>query len=171
MVCRKRFFLSAVKIIAFRYKVNNFQIRVFQHFHFQSGQVQASDAVCISSPASPLPILNTHTNIVPPYRERSASRRDAASLTEAVGNAKSTGTWDPHHWRRRRWQLCRPKDPYSSEEELITDKEEELEFRHRRRKDRHTAEPDYKEERRIKECRANRCSFCIFLSYWYFLLP
>ncbi|XP_039983478.1 centrosome and spindle pole-associated protein 1 [Xiphias gladius] len=121
-----------------------------------SSKVQASDAVCISSPASPLPILNTHTNIVPPYRERSASRRDAASLTEAVGNAKSTGTWDPHHWRQRRWQLCRPKDPYSSEEELITDKEEELEFRHRRRKDRHTAEPDYKEERRIKECRANR---------------
>ncbi|XP_070784596.1 centrosome and spindle pole-associated protein 1 [Enoplosus armatus] len=120
------------------------------------GQIQASDAVCISSPASPLPILNTHTNLHPPPRERAASRRDAATLTETVDNGKSTGTWGPGRRGRRRWQVRRPKEPYSSEEELITDKEEEFEFRRRRRPDRHTPAPEYKEERRTRERRANR---------------
>ncbi|XP_050922574.1 centrosome and spindle pole-associated protein 1 isoform X1 [Lates calcarifer] len=122
------------------------------------GQVQASEAAFISSPASPLPILSTHTNVSPPSRERPASRRDAATLTEAVDHGKSTGTWDPGCRGRRRWQLHRPKEPYSSEEELIIDKEEELEFRHRRRKDRYSPEPEEKEERRIREQRANRFS-------------
>ncbi|XP_040922248.1 centrosome and spindle pole-associated protein 1 [Toxotes jaculatrix] len=121
----------------------------------KSGQVQASDAVRISSPASPLPILNTHNSIPLPYRERPASRRDAATLTEAVGNGKSTETWDQGHRGRRRWQLYGPKEPCSSDEELITDKEEELEFRYRRRKDRHTPEPEDKEERRTRQHRAN----------------
>ncbi|XP_035509088.1 centrosome and spindle pole-associated protein 1 [Morone saxatilis] len=120
------------------------------------GQVQASDAVCISSPASPLPILNTHTNIHPPPRERPASKRDAATLTEAVDSGKRRGTWGPGHRRRRRWQLYRLKKPNSSEDEPNTDKEEELEFRHRRRQDRDTPEPEYKEERRTREHRANR---------------
>ncbi|XP_075937023.1 centrosome and spindle pole-associated protein 1 isoform X2 [Anarhichas minor] len=120
------------------------------------GQVQASDAVYSSSPASPLPILNIHRNTHPPPRERPASTRDAASLTEAEDNGKSTGTWGPGHRRRRRWQLRGPKEPYSPEEEPITDKEEELEFRHRGRQERHTPEPEYKEERRTRERRANR---------------
>uniref|UniRef100_A0A3B4UNE3 Centrosome and spindle pole associated protein 1 n=1 Tax=Seriola dumerili TaxID=41447 RepID=A0A3B4UNE3_SERDU len=120
------------------------------------GQVQASDAVRIFSPASHLPNLNTHTNIPPPARECPASRRDAATLTDAVDNGKSTGTWEPGYRGRRRWQICRPKEPYTSEEELFTDNEEELEFRHRRRKHRHNPEPVYKEERRIREHRANR---------------
>ncbi|XP_078137408.1 centrosome and spindle pole-associated protein 1 [Sander vitreus] len=118
------------------------------------GQIQASDAVHISSPASPRPILNTHTNTHCPPRERPASRRDAATLTEKVDNGKSIGTWGPGHRRRRRWQLHRPKEPYSSEEEPITDKDDEFEFRHRRRQDRHTPEPEYKEERRTRERRA-----------------
>ncbi|XP_071341370.1 centrosome and spindle pole-associated protein 1 [Trachinotus anak] len=120
------------------------------------GQVQASDAVGISSPASHLPILNTHTNIPPSCRERPACRRDAATLTAAVDNGKSTGTSKPGFWGRRRWQLYRPKEPYSSGEEPITDKEEELEFRHRRRKHRHTPEPVYKEKRRVREHRVDR---------------
>ncbi|XP_044031547.1 centrosome and spindle pole-associated protein 1 isoform X2 [Siniperca chuatsi] len=119
------------------------------------GQVQTSDAVYISCPASALPILNTHTNIHPPPRERTAFRRDAATLTEAVDNGKSTGTWGLGHRGRRRWQLHRPKETYTSEEEQITDKEDELAFRHRRRQDRHTPEPEYKEERRTRERRAN----------------
>ncbi|KAE8279906.1 Centrosome and spindle pole associated protein 1 [Larimichthys crocea] len=101
------------------------------------GQDKASDAVCVASPASPLPILNAHANMHPPPRERPASRRDAATLTEAVDNGK--------------------KDRgFSSEEELITDTEEELEFRHRRRRDRRSPEPEYKEERKTRERRANR---------------
>ncbi|XP_032360326.1 centrosome and spindle pole-associated protein 1 isoform X2 [Etheostoma spectabile] len=115
------------------------------------GQIQPSDAVYISSPASPRPILNTHTNTHHPPRERPASRRDAATLTETVDNGKNIGTWGPGHRRRRRWQLHRPEEPYSSEEEPITDKDNEFEFRHRRRQDRHTPEPEYKVERRTRE--------------------
>lgn len=117
----------------------------------------------ISSPASPLPSLNTHTNTRLPPGEHHASRRDAATLTETVDNGKSTGACAPGHQGRRRWQLHRPKEPYNSEEELTTDKEEELEFRHRRRQGRYTPEPEYQEERKTRERRANRCSF--FLKY------
>ncbi|XP_038583643.1 centrosome and spindle pole-associated protein 1 [Micropterus salmoides] len=120
------------------------------------GQIQASDAGCISCPASPLPVLSTHTNILPPPRERAVSRRDAATLTEAVDNGQSTRTWGLGQRGRRRWQLYGPKQQYSSDEELITDKEEELELRHRRRQDSHTPVPEYKEERRTRERRANR---------------
>lgn len=127
----------------------------FPHFHFQSGHFQASDAACISSPASHQPILNTHTNIPPRFRERPASRRDAATLTDALGNGKRAETWEPGYRGRRRWQLYRPKELYSSEEEQITDEEEELDFRRRRKKHMHT--PVYKEERRIREHRPNRC--------------
>nr|XP_020455583.1 centrosome and spindle pole-associated protein 1 isoform X2 [Monopterus albus] len=107
------------------------------------GQVQTSDAMCISPPASHLSIFNTHTNIPTPHR------RDAATLTEAVDIGKSTEPWDPGHRPRRPWQLYRPKEPYSSEEELISDKDEEV--RHRSRKDSHSPEPEYKVERRNRE--------------------
>lgn len=118
--------------------------------------------MCISSPASPLPIPNGHTNIHSPHRERTASRRDAATLTEAGDNGKngkSTGTWGPEHQGRRRWRIYQPKEHYSSEEELNMDKDKEFDLRHRRRQDTHTPEPEYKEERRTREHRANRCSF------------
>ncbi|XP_023131916.3 centrosome and spindle pole-associated protein 1 [Amphiprion ocellaris] len=91
----------------------------------------------------------------PPQKERPASRRDAATLTEAVDNGKSTGTLGPGYRRRRRWQLYRQKEPYSSEEELNTDEELESDFRCRRRQDRCTREPEYKEERRKQERRVN----------------
>ncbi|XP_070709443.1 centrosome and spindle pole-associated protein 1 [Pempheris klunzingeri] len=120
------------------------------------GQVQASDAVYISSPASPLPILNTYTNKHPPHGERPAPRRNAATLTKAVDDGKSTGIWGSGHRGRRRWQLHRQREPFSSEEELITDKEEELQLRHRRRQGRYTPRPEYTEERRTWGRRANR---------------
>ncbi|XP_067434660.1 centrosome and spindle pole associated protein 1 isoform X1 [Thunnus thynnus] len=125
------------------------------------GHGQASDAVCISSPASPLPlpILNSHTNIHHPQREHAASTRDAATLTEAGDNGKngkSTETWGPGHQERRRWHLYRPKELYSSEEELNIDKDKELDLRHRRWQDTHTPKPEYKEERRTWERRTKR---------------
>lgn len=121
-------------------------------FHFQPGQAQASDPVGIS-------VLNTYTDSQPPPRERPASRRDAATLTEAVDNGKRTGTLGPGHRGRRRWRLRRLSEPYSSEEELSTDREEELKFITRRRRDRHTPEPEQKEGRRARECRTKRCNF------------
>ncbi|KAF0028121.1 hypothetical protein F2P81_019208 [Scophthalmus maximus] len=121
-----------------------------------TSKVQSSDAVHTSTPAPPPTALYTHTNTLPPYRERPASRRDAATLTEAVDGVKSPGTWDPSHRRqRRRWLIYRPTEPYSSEEEPITDKEEELEFGRRRRKGRNTPEADVKEERSRREHRDN----------------
>ena len=120
-------------------------------FFSQPGQVHASDADWISSPASPLPI-GTHNNPHPPPREHPRSRRDAATLTESLDNAKRTGTRRPAYQGRRRWQIYQLKEPYSSEEELSTDREEELEFKHRRRRERHSSERDH---------RANRCSFII----------
>ncbi|XP_073344164.1 centrosome and spindle pole-associated protein 1 [Pagrus major] len=120
------------------------------------GWVQASDAEWISSPASPLPI-NTHNNTHPPSREQPGSRKDAATLTESVDNAKRTGTWGRGYQGRRRWQIYRLKEPYSSEEELSTDREEELEFKHRRRRGRHSPERDHRANRApldIKEVEA-----------------
>ncbi|XP_008301077.1 centrosome and spindle pole-associated protein 1, partial [Stegastes partitus] len=120
----------------------------------ESGQVQVSDAVNVSLQDSPLSFLNTNAKIPPPRNEHPASRRDAATLTEVVDNGKSTETWGPGYQRRRRWQLYRQKEPYSSEEELNTDEERESDFRGRRRQDRRTQE--YKEERRTREHRVNR---------------
>ncbi|XP_026147552.1 centrosome and spindle pole-associated protein 1 isoform X3 [Mastacembelus armatus] len=111
------------------------------------GQVQDSDGVYISSPASPLSFLNTHTNTPPPHRER-PHRRDAATLTETVDNGKSTETWEPDDQRQRR--LHRPKEPNRFEEELFP-QDEEMELRHRRRKDRHTLELEGSEERKTKK--------------------
>ncbi|XP_022062182.2 centrosome and spindle pole associated protein 1 isoform X2 [Acanthochromis polyacanthus] len=91
-------------------------------------------------------------------KERPASQRDAATLTEAVDNGKSTGSWGPGYRRRRRWQLYRRKEPCSSEEELSTDEEWDSDFRYRRRQDRRTRGPEYKEERRKQERRVNRDS-------------
>ncbi|XP_030253670.1 centrosome and spindle pole-associated protein 1 isoform X2 [Sparus aurata] len=110
------------------------------------GQVQASDGEWISSPASPLPI-STHNNPHPLSREHLRSRRDAATLTESLDNAKRTGTRRPAYQGRRRWQIYHLKEPYSSEEELSTDKEEEFEFKHRRRRERHTPERDNRANR------------------------
>ncbi|XP_069007777.1 centrosome and spindle pole-associated protein 1 [Embiotoca jacksoni] len=119
------------------------------------GQVQASDAVNLYSQVSPLSFLNTQTNIPPPHKEQPASK-DAATLTEAVDQEKSTETWAPGYQQRKRWQLHRLKEPCSSEEELNTDKEK-FDFRRGRRQDRHTQEPEYKEER-TQEQRVNRYS-------------
>lgn len=116
-------------------------------------------------------ILNTHTNMPPIHRER-PQKRDAATLTEAVDNGKSMKTWDAGHQRRRRWQLYNPKEPFASEEEIITDNDEELDFRQRWIKDRHTPEPESSEEWRTREHKANRCSFLLqsmILSYRYSL--
>ncbi|KAI3355250.1 hypothetical protein L3Q82_018103 [Scortum barcoo] len=106
----------------------------YKNYVAKPGQFRASDAACISPPASPRPILNAFTNIHPPPREHAASRRDAATLTEAVDNGKR----GPAHRGRRRWQLHKLKEPCSSEEQLITDTEEELEFRHKRKQDRYS---------------------------------
>lgn len=146
-----------------RYKIDAFHVQFLSHFHFQSEQVQASDA-----DASPPPILNTHTNIRPSPTERPVSRRDAATLTEAVNNGKRTGTRGPGHRGRRRWQVHRLKEPYGSEEDLTSDREEEWELRHRKRQDRHTPEPEYKEEGRTRERRGSRCGFfsTMILSYF-----
>lgn len=133
---------------------NNTQLwsELFSYSFFpQPGQVQASDREWISSPASPLPI-STHNNPHPPSREHLRSRRDAATLTESLDNAKRTGTRRPAYQGQRRWQIYHLKEPYSSEEELSTDREEEFDFKHRRRRERHTPERDH---------RANRCSFII----------
>ncbi|KAM7369940.1 hypothetical protein PAMP_011228 [Pampus punctatissimus] len=126
---------------------------------YKPGHVQPSDDVCISSPTSPLPILNNHTHELRSHRERAPSRRDAATLTEAGdtgNNEKSTGTWSPEHQGRRCWQRRRPKEHYSSEDELNLDKDKELDLRHSRWQDTHTPEPKYKEARRTREHKANR---------------
>nr|XP_046227260.1 centrosome and spindle pole-associated protein 1 isoform X2 [Scatophagus argus] len=101
-------------------------------------------------------VFNTYPNAHSPLREPPASRRDAATLTEAADDGKRTSTWGPGHRGRRRWQLYRRREPYSSEEELSTDREEEFELRHRRKQDRHTPEPEYKEGRKSRQHRANR---------------
>ncbi|XP_062297968.1 centrosome and spindle pole-associated protein 1 [Scomber scombrus] len=123
------------------------------------GRGQASDVMCISTPASPLPVVNSHTNIDRPRREHAASRRNAATLTEAENNRKkkeSTESWGQGHQGRRRWHVYRPKEHYSSEDELKMDKDKELDLRHRRWQDTPTPEPEYKEERRTLERRAKR---------------
>ncbi|XP_029979795.1 centrosome and spindle pole-associated protein 1 [Sphaeramia orbicularis] len=119
-----------------------------------TSKVQASDGVCRSSPYYPPP---TSTNVHFAHRERPASRRDAATLTEAVDNGKSPGNGDPRHQRRSRWNLPRPKEIYySSEEEFNTDKEEELS--HSMSQNGHTQKPDYKEEKITREHGAKRGS-------------
>lgn len=131
-------------------------------FHFQPGHGQASDAVCISSPVSPLPVVNSYTNIDRPQREHAASRRDATTLSQTENDRKkreSTESWGQGQQGRRRWHVYKPKEHYSSNEELNMDKDKELDLRHRRWEDKHTPETEYKEERRTRECRAKRCSF------------
>ncbi|KAM3593843.1 uncharacterized protein V6R79_023157 [Siganus canaliculatus] len=93
------------------------------------GQSQAPNDGCIS-------FLNVHSNTSRPPRERPASRKDAATLTEAARDGKRTDTWESgqQRWRRRRWQLPRLHESFSSEEELVSDREVELEFRPRRRR-------------------------------------
>uniref|UniRef100_A0AAQ4NVL5 Centrosome and spindle pole associated protein 1 n=1 Tax=Gasterosteus aculeatus aculeatus TaxID=481459 RepID=A0AAQ4NVL5_GASAC len=61
------------------------------------------------------------TNKSPP-RERPASRRDAASLTEPADHGESSGTWGPGRRRQRRWHLNRPKEPHSSDEEPMRER-------------------------------------------------
>ncbi|KAG7525099.1 hypothetical protein JOB18_022233 [Solea senegalensis] len=106
----------------------------------------------IPSPAAPLlPPLNTKANITTPRTGRPASRRDAATLTEAENQGKSRRTWDRRQRRRRRLLLCRPIEPYSSEEEPFTDEEERLEFGERRRKNTDVPELEGKEEKSMRE--------------------
>ncbi|XP_074549725.1 centrosome and spindle pole-associated protein 1 isoform X2 [Halichoeres trimaculatus] len=112
---------------------------------------EASDAACISPPAFPLPTRNILLNHHPPPWERPASRKDAATLTEALDDGKRT-----NHRGRKRWQIVRRKESYSSEEEFDSDREEEFLFRRRRRQDRHTPEPECKEERRTRQHKADR---------------
>ncbi|XP_077951974.1 centrosome and spindle pole-associated protein 1 isoform X4 [Gasterosteus aculeatus] len=61
------------------------------------------------------------TNKSPP-RERPASRRDAASLTEPADHGESSGTWGPGRRRQRRRHLNRPKEPHSSDEEPMRER-------------------------------------------------
>lgn len=116
------------------------------------GQIHASDGLKISPPASPLssPHKYTHTNIVPSHNER----KDASTLTEAFNDGENRS---PVQRRRRRWQIFRA-EPYSSEDELNTDRGDELDLRYRRRKDRHTQEPGYKEEMTAQESRVKKAS-------------
>ncbi|XP_041670613.1 centrosome and spindle pole-associated protein 1 [Cheilinus undulatus] len=122
----------------------------------EPGHMQSSDAVHVPPPVS-LPLFsNTQTNDHHPPWEHPASRRDAATLTEAVDDGKRAETWVPGHRGRRRWRVIRPKESYSSEEEMSTDREEDLGLRHRQRHSRTTPEPVYREERRIREHIDNR---------------
>ncbi|XP_037549900.1 centrosome and spindle pole-associated protein 1 [Nematolebias whitei] len=116
---------------------------------------QASDVVNLTSQCPPLPILNTQTNTPPPpHKDCPAFRRDAATLTEAGDTEKNTRILDPP--RRRRWQIHKPRELYSSEEELCTDEEEDFDFRRRRRPDRDTHEPQYHKKRRSQKSRLDR---------------
>ncbi|XP_063339281.1 centrosome and spindle pole-associated protein 1 [Pelmatolapia mariae] len=116
------------------------------------GQIHASDGLKISPPASPLSShhKHTHTNIVPIHNER----KDASTLTEVFNDGEIRS---PVQRRRRRWQIYRA-EPYSSEDELNTDRGDEFDLRYRRRKDRHTQEPDYKEEMTAQERRVKKAS-------------
>ncbi|XP_013123796.1 centrosome and spindle pole-associated protein 1 isoform X1 [Oreochromis niloticus] len=116
------------------------------------GQIQASDGLKISPPASPLSShhKHTHTNIVPIHNER----KDASTLTEVFNDGE---IGNQVQRRRRRWQIHRA-EPYSSEDELNTDRGDEFDLRYRRRKDRHTQEPEYKEEMTAQECRVKKAS-------------
>ncbi|KAM4605914.1 centrosome and spindle pole-associated protein 1 [Polymixia lowei] len=140
-----------------------------------TSQVQTSNALCICSPTSPLPIPGARANVHPSHRERLPSRRDASTLTEAAGTGSRPGARGDEPPGRRRWGLPRSEDllehlerrprrhkgqrvEYSSEEDLNTDEEEDLEFARGRRRDRHNREPEYTERRkgRTRQPRADR---------------
>ncbi|KAM4533412.1 centrosome and spindle pole-associated protein 1 [Odontesthes bonariensis] len=115
------------------------------------GQVRMSDAMNVTFQGPPQSFLNAHINIPPPPMEHPASSRDVATLTDIVDNGRHTGTWNPGPRRRRRWEIHRPREPHSSEEELCTDEDEEFEFRCRRRQNRWAQKPECKEEKRAPE--------------------
>lgn len=117
-------------------------------FHFQPGKGQASDLLGTS-------VFYTQSTLPPPPTERPASRRDAATLTEAVANGKRAGILGPGHRCRRRWKHHSLNVPYISEEEPSTDGEDEL--INRMRQD--NPEPERKEGRRAREHRKKRCNF------------
>lgn len=144
---------------AFTYQLSEEMLFIF-FFHFQPGKGQASDLVGTS-------VFHTST-LAPPPTERPASRRDAATLTEAVANGKKAGILGPGHRRRRRWQRHRLNEPYISEEEPSTDGEDEL--INRMRQDRHSPEPERKERRRAREHRKKRCNFSPNMVLMYFHL-
>lgn len=148
--------LNYKKPLARRFFLNKI-FNVFLTFYFQPGQIQASDGMQISPPASSVSFPNTDTNIAPLHKERCPSRKDAAVLTEALNDG--TSTWIRGPRRRRRWQIYRVKEPYGSEDELNTDGEDEFDLKYRREKDRDTQEPEYKEEMPAHERRLNRCPF------------
>lgn len=103
--------------------------------------------------------LDTHENIPSPHKERPASRRDAATLTEAVDNGRNTGALVPGPWTRRRWRIRRPEESQSSAEELNSEEEKELDFRTRRRQGRRIQEPEYRDERKTHDRHVSRCNF------------
>lgn len=119
-------------------------------FRFQPGKGQASDLLGTS-------VFYTQSTLPPPPTERPVSRRDAATLTEAVVNGKRAGILGPGHQRRRRWQRHSLNVPYISEEEPSTDGEDEL--INRMRQDSHSPEPERKEGRRAREHRKKRFNF------------
>lgn len=121
------------------------------HHPFQQEHFQASDAVSVTSQGPHLPFLNTQTNTPLPHKELPASRRDAATLTETGDTGGSAWSLDPP--RRRRWQIHKPRELRSSEEELCTDEEQDYEFSRKRREEK---EPRYKEERRTQKHKVDR---------------
>lgn len=140
----------------------------FSYIYFQAGQIQASDAANISAQSAHLHFIDTHSNMPPSSSKvRPASRRDAATLTEAVDNGKSTGTWGLSHRRRRLWQIYRPNEPYSSEEEPITNKEEDFDFQYGRGEDTLIQDPKHKEEKITQEHRVDKYSFYLKLSFYF----
>ncbi|XP_072234362.1 LOW QUALITY PROTEIN: centrosome and spindle pole associated protein 1 [Leuresthes tenuis] len=118
-------------------------------------QVRMSDAMNVTSQGPPLSFLNAHINMPPPPVEHPVSRRDIATLTEVGDNGRHSGTWNPGSRRRRRWEIHRPREPHSSDEELHTDEDEEFELRCRRRQNRWAQKPGYKEEKRAQEHRVH----------------
>ncbi|XP_024910417.1 centrosome and spindle pole-associated protein 1 isoform X1 [Cynoglossus semilaevis] len=114
-------------------------------------QGQSTDTEHVSSRPAALLVLKTQTKTSTPQTKRPLSRRDAATLTEAVEKTTNRRTWDRSERRRKRWLLYRPVELHSSEEELFRDEEEEGEIDLGPR--RKNADSPESEERRGRESR------------------
>lgn len=125
----------------------------FPHVNlFQQERCQTSDVMSITPQGPRLPFLNAQTSTPLPHKELPASRRDAATLTETRDTGRSALSLGPP--RRRRWQIHKPREFHSSEEEeLCTDEEQDFDLSHRRRWDK---EPRYREEKRTQKHRVDR---------------
>ena len=111
------------------------------HFHFQPGQVQASDAAHIASPTSPLPTSNNHTDRPPPAWRILASKRNAATRTKAGNNRKTRGPCKSKPTSANAQATLQTSRAPDSEEEPLTDRVE-LDSRPRRRNDRNPPESE-----------------------------